>query len=81
MPKCSGMASGLLGAGRETKDSVIDPGAGIILHKKTNDYVTEGEPIATLYSSKEELFPEAVSMLEKAVTLGEAPKGKKTDDF
>ena len=75
--KMCGMASGLLGAGRETKDSVIDPGAGIILHKKTNDYVMAGEPIATLYTSKEELFPEAVNVLEKAVTLGKAPKGKK----
>ncbi len=41
----------LLGAGRQTKDDVLDLGAGIILHKKTGDSVAPGERIATLYAS------------------------------
>lgn len=48
--KC-GIASGLLGAGRETKESAIDYSAGIILKKKTGDAVQAGEVIAELHTS------------------------------
>lgn len=41
-----------LGAGRRTKDDVIDFSAGIRLFKKHNDYVKSGDKIATLYSEK-----------------------------
>lgn len=51
-----GIASMLLGAGRETKDSLIDYSAGIILNKKTGDYVKEGEVLATLFSCKDNKF-------------------------
>lgn len=47
-----GKISGLLGAGRLTKEDDIDYTAGIILNKKTTDYVSKGELLATLYSSK-----------------------------
>lgn len=49
-----GIASVMLGAGREHKDSAIDYAAGIILHRKYGDEVREGERIATLYASEEE---------------------------
>lgn len=45
-----GIASVMLGAGRETKESIIDPLAGIWLHKKTGDYVNAGDCIATIYA-------------------------------
>ena len=48
-----GVAAGMLGAGRETKDSEIDYSAGIILKKKPGDAVREGEIIATLYAADE----------------------------
>ena len=51
-----GIASAMLGAGRETLDSEIDFSAGIILKKKTGDKVDKGEIIATLYANDEELF-------------------------
>lgn len=46
-----GVAAGMLGAGRETKDSEIDYSAGIVLKKKPGDAVKEGEIIATLYAA------------------------------
>ena len=55
-----GIASTMLGAGRETKDSVIDPAAGIILLKKTGDKVSEGDVLARLYTSRQELIKPAV---------------------
>ncbi len=41
-----------LGAGRKTKNEIIDFDAGIELIKITNDYVKKGDVLFTLYSSK-----------------------------
>ena len=48
-----GKIASLLGAGRMTKDDVIDYEAGIVLNKKINDYVKENDLLATLYTNKE----------------------------
>ena len=70
-----GVASLLLGAGRNTKEDVIDPTAGIYLLAKTGDYVEEGAPIATLYSGREDRFAVAEERLLKATQMGaEAPE-------
>ena len=66
-----GIASAMLGAGRETKDSEIDFSAGIIIHKKVGDYVEKGESLATMYASKEELFEAAAKRYLSAVTQKE----------
>ena len=65
-----GVASLLLGAGRNTKEDIIDFTAGIILHKKTGDKVEQGERIATLYSSKENTFPASAKKLLSATKIG-----------
>ena len=71
-----GSASVLLGAGRETKDSVIDFGAGILLHKNKGDCVKQGEPLATLYAASEEKCVQAEKALLAAFTFGkEKPEG------
>lgn len=64
-----GIASAMLGAGRETKDSQIDFAAGIILKKKVGDYVEAGEPMAVFYADKEELFAAAEMRYQAAVTI------------
>ena len=46
-----GVCAMMLGAGRETKDSVIDLSAGIKLCKKTGDYVAAGETLAVFYTN------------------------------
>lgn len=48
-----GKIASLLGAGRMTKDDIIDYEAGIILNKKINYYVKENDLLATLYTNKE----------------------------
>lgn len=50
-----GTAAMLLGAGRATKESVIDVSVGVILHKKIGDEVSAGEPIATIHSNSRDV--------------------------
>lgn len=73
--KC-GIASVLLGAGREKKDSPIDYTAGIIIHKKTGDQVQRGETIATLFASKENLFQDANEEYLDAITIENTKKDR-----
>ncbi len=54
-----GAASVILGAGREKKGDPIDPSAGIILKKKTGDYVRRGETLAVFCTDDESKIEEA----------------------
>ena len=66
-----GTAALLLGAGRNRKEDVIDPTAGIILHAKTGDEVKAGQPIATLYTSNADLLDAAEAKLLASTCIGE----------
>lgn len=71
-----GIASVALGAGRETKESVIDYAAGIVLNKKYGDRIDKGEILATLYAEKESYFTTASNMIQKAYTIGDTKPPK-----
>lgn len=64
-----GLASLALGAGRNTIEDEIDYSAGIILKRKTGDFVNAGDEIAVLYSDKKQSFAEAEKILLNATTL------------
>ncbi len=69
-----GHAAMLLGAGRETVDSRIDPAVGLVLHKKVGDPVVAGEPIATVHVNDRARLDECVRRLTEAIRIGpEAP--------
>ena len=65
-----GIASLLLGAGRNRKEDPIDYSAGIILNKKTGDYVEKGDVIATLYANDEKLFAESKKRFLQSTIIG-----------
>lgn len=70
-----GISSLLLGAGRNTKEENIDFAAGIVLKKKTGDYVKEGEELCVMYTSDEKRFEGAVNKFyESTVILSDEPK-------
>jgi len=73
-----GTASVILGAGRVKKSDEIDHTAGIIISKKTGDFVTRGEVIATLYTNKEETLPLSAETYLGAITLGDGAPDKET---
>lgn len=50
-----GVASMMLGAGRQTKEDVIDLSVGIVLNKKVGDKAKAGESILTIHSNKENI--------------------------
>ncbi len=66
-----GLASLNLGAGRSKIEDKIDYTAGIILKKKTGDFVQKGEEIATLYANDEKLFERSKEIILNATKIGE----------
>lgn len=66
-----GIASVILGAGREKKGDPIDPSAGIVLKKKTGDYVKKGEPLAVFYTDDEGKIEGAKQEFLDAFTFGD----------
>ena len=68
-----GTAAMMLGAGRQTTESVIDPRAGIYLHKKTGDAVKAGEVIATLYTEREDTLSASAECASSALTYSADP--------
>jgi thymidine phosphorylase len=64
-----GMAAWRLGAGRARKEDPVQAGAGVELHAKPGDTVTEGEPLMTLHTDDPERFERALSGLLDGVEV------------
>jgi len=66
-----GQAAMLLGAGRQTKEDRIDPSVGLVIHKKTGEYVEAGEALASIFFNREDLLAKARILLLDAFKIGE----------
>lgn len=76
--KAIGMCCVHLGAGRVKKGDPIDYSAGIILAKKTGDFVEKGEVLATLYTNDEKALEITKKAYIDAITFSEnKPKEEK----
>ena len=72
-----GIASVMLGAGREKKGDDIDLLAGVRLLKKTGERVDKGERLAVLYATNEDKLASAAGKLADAYGYGDdAPAAK-----
>ena len=60
-----------MGAGRNTKEESIDYSAGIMLVKKTGDFVNEGDVIAYLYTSDLDRIVNAEIKFLSSTTISE----------
>jgi thymidine phosphorylase len=68
-----GRASNMIGAGRETKEDVIDPAVGVILEVKIGHKVDAGAVLCRLYYTNEEHVEEAAQMVEDAFRISQQP--------
>jgi len=70
-----GIASNMIGAGRDKKEDSIDPAVGIILEVKTGEKVDAGSVLCRLYYTKEDRVDEAADMVEDAFRIsGQKPE-------
>ena len=67
-----GLAAMMLGAGRETKESVIDMGVGLKLIKHVGDKINKGDVLAELYLNPDLDNSRAVNRLRKAIELSDS---------
>lgn len=68
-----GLASAMIGAGRETKEDTVDPAVGVILEVKVGQKVDAGAVLCRLYYTKEERLEEAAETVEDAFRVSAAP--------
>ncbi|MBR6479095.1 MAG: pyrimidine-nucleoside phosphorylase [Clostridia bacterium] len=73
-----GIASVVLGAGREKKGDPIDYKAGISLLKKTGDAVSVGDTLAVLYTDLEDKLPQAEQMILDALEFSDIKPAEET---
>lgn len=65
-----GILAMVLGAGRVTKESSIDLGAGVVLTRKAGEWVEAGEPILQLYGSNQEKLADGLKLAQSLVAVG-----------
>ncbi|MDO8963702.1 MAG: thymidine phosphorylase [Coriobacteriia bacterium] len=70
-----GRAAMVMGAGRATKDDVIDPAAGLVLAAKVGDRVEPGGALVTLHAADERLLDAGEERFRAAVLMSETAVG------
>ncbi|MFE6763010.1 MULTISPECIES: thymidine phosphorylase [unclassified Streptomyces] len=64
-----GVAAWRLGAGRARKEDPVQAGAGIEIHAKPGDVITDGQPLLTLHTDTPEKFDYALKALPDAYDI------------
>src|SRR5271155_3755931 len=65
-----GVASMMLGGGREKKEDAVDPAVGLVLEKKIGDPVKAGENLCTVHYNLDARLPPAMRRLSKSFEIG-----------
>jgi thymidine phosphorylase len=68
-----GVASMILGAGRDRADAIIDPAVGLVFEKKVGDAVSAGERVCNLYSNDRSRVPWALDIIREAIIISPDP--------
>ncbi len=67
-----GNAAQAMGAGRRTKEDVIDPAVGYVMNVRIGDSVTAGAPLATVHARDEQSAQEAIAAIQRCVRISDA---------
>jgi pyrimidine-nucleoside phosphorylase len=68
-----GMASTMIGAGRDRKDDVIDPAVGVILEAKVGQKIDAGAVLCRIYYTREDRLEDAAQQVEDAFRISSNP--------
>lgn len=68
-----GQAGVRLGAGRATKDHLVDPGVGFTIEARIGDEVAIGDPLVTVHYNDSAKLASSLSQLEDAWTIDDEP--------
>ncbi len=66
-----GLAAWRLGAGRAKQGDPVQAGAGVVMHAKPGDAVTQGQPLLTLLTDEPDRFERALSSLDDGFEIAE----------
>ncbi|TDT72465.1 pyrimidine-nucleoside phosphorylase [Hypnocyclicus thermotrophus] len=72
-----GKSAMVLGAGRATKEDIIDHAVGLVLNKKIGDEIKEGELLATIYYNDDKNLNSSIKLLKEAYEISEKEIEKK----
>jgi pyrimidine-nucleoside phosphorylase len=73
-----GLASTMIGAGRDTKEEGIDPAVGIILEAKIGQKIDAGTVLCRIYYTGEERLEDAAQMVEDAFRISQSPPDERS---
>lgn len=68
-----GMIAVKLGAGRQTKDDLVDYGAGLLISKELGDKVEVGEILCRVFASDEKKIKDVIHDLRDVFTISDNP--------
>jgi pyrimidine-nucleoside phosphorylase len=68
-----GQASAMIGAGRNTKEDLIDPAVGVILEVKVGQKIDAGSILCRIYYTADEHLEEAAELVEDAFKISQQP--------
>ncbi len=64
-----GLAAGILGLSRKTKEDIIDNNSGIIMYKRLGDYVKSGEKLMTLFAKDDQSLQETLKIIDNSIKI------------
>jgi pyrimidine-nucleoside phosphorylase len=68
-----GLASTMIGAGRDRKEDVIDPAVGVILEAKAGQKIDAGSVLCRIYYTRDERLEDAAQLVEDAFRISSNP--------
>ncbi|MEZ5398172.1 MAG: thymidine phosphorylase [Bryobacteraceae bacterium] len=68
-----GLASAMIGGGRDTKEAAVDPAVGVILEVKVGQKIDAGAVLCRIYYTKEERLDDAAELVEDAFRISQNP--------
>jgi pyrimidine-nucleoside phosphorylase/thymidine phosphorylase len=72
-----GLASSMIGAGRDTKEDTVDAAVGVILEVKTGQKIDAGAVLCRIYYTKEDRLDEAADLVEDAFRISATPPAER----